>query len=74
MKTKTEIKIRAQEWMKENHDADVAHWEGFVEGYTEAQKEMMKYKKAFDILNCYYDSISDEERPKIHKKLTRLGL
>ena len=36
--------------------------------------ELKKYKKAYDILICYFDSISDEEQPKVHKKLEKLGL
>lgn len=47
MKTKTEIKKRASQWMDDNNDADQAHGEGFVKGYTEAQDNMMKFKKAY---------------------------
>ena len=32
------------------------------------------YKKGFEILSEYFDSISDEEKPKVHKRLMRLGL
>lgn len=33
-----------------------------------------KYKKGFEELMCYFDSISDEEKPKISKRLEKLGL
>jgi predicted CopG family antitoxin len=36
--------------------------------------EMWKYKKGFEILMEYFDSISDEEKPKVHKQLFELGL
>lgn len=37
-------------------------------------KELRKYKKGFDILSEYFDSISDEEKPKVHRALKRVGL
>jgi hypothetical protein len=73
MLTKKEINNLAVKKYK-NMDNGLFLYNGFVEGYTEAQKEMAKYKKAFDILNCYFDSISDEEKPKVSKQLTKLGL
>lgn len=36
--------------------------------------ESINYKKAFDILYEYFDSIADEEKSKVDKKLKRLGL
>lgn len=36
--------------------------------------ELTKYKKAYEILSCYFDSISDEEQPKVAKRLGKLGL
>jgi hypothetical protein len=32
------------------------------------------YKKGFEILLEYFDSISDEEKPKVDKALKRVGL
>ena len=32
------------------------------------------YKKGFDILYEYFDSISDEEKPKVDKLLKEVGL
>ena len=32
------------------------------------------YKKAFNILMKYFDSISDEEKPKVDEQLKKLGL
>jgi hypothetical protein len=39
-----------------------------------AQFESIKqvYKKAYEELNCYFDSISDEEQPKVAKKLDKI--
>jgi len=36
--------------------------------------ELDKYKKAYNILMDYYDSISDEEKPIVDKQLSELGL
>jgi len=41
---------------------------------VKAQREIDKYKKAYDILMEYFDSISDEEKPKVAKQLKELGL
>ena len=36
------------------------------------QKEKNQYKKAYEELSCYFDSISDEEQPKVAKRLERI--
>ena len=36
------------------------------------QKERSVYKKAYEELSCYFDSISDEEQPKVGKRLEKL--
>lgn len=36
------------------------------------KKEKAQYEKAFEELICYFDSISDEEQPKISKRLERI--
>lgn len=36
--------------------------------------ELKNYKKGFNILMKYFDSISDEEKPIVDRKLKRLGL
>ena len=36
--------------------------------------ELTKYKKGFDILMGYFDSISDEEKKDVSDKLTEIGL
>lgn len=70
IKTKKEIVVVSKEyWNTQPYDTDA-----FVVGYTLAQKNMMKYKKAFEILNCYFDSISDEEQLKVAKQLEKLGV
>lgn len=38
------------------------------------RNDLKKYKKGFDILHEYFDSISDEEQPKVFKRLKKLGL
>jgi hypothetical protein len=38
------------------------------------KKERNKYMNGFNILYDYFDSISDEEKPKVDKQLTKLGL
>lgn len=32
------------------------------------------YKKGYEILSEYFDSISDEEQPKVMKRLEAIGL
>lgn len=34
--------------------------------------DLDKYKKAFQEMLCYFDSISDEEQPKLHKRLNKI--
>jgi hypothetical protein len=41
---------------------------------SKMKNDLKKYKKGFNILYEYFDSISDEEKPKVDKKLKRLGL
>lgn len=36
--------------------------------------DLEKYKRGYSELNEYFDSISDEEKPKLHKRLLKLGL
>jgi adenylate kinase family enzyme len=40
----------------------------------QARKETKKYHRAFDILHDYFASISDEEKPKVDRRLKRIGL
>lgn len=80
MKTKKEIEQKASE-LYGNKAYGMYSFSGFVNGYEVArrdsellEKEIIKYKTAYHLLSEYFDSISDEERPKIHEKLTKLGL
>lgn len=80
MKTKKEVEQKANE-LYGNKAYGLYSYNGFLKGYETArvdsealEKEITRYKTAFNLLNEYFDSISDEERPKIHKKLTKLGL
>lgn len=36
------------------------------------KKERNQYMKAYEELSCYFDSISDEEQPKVAKRLERI--
>jgi flagellar motility protein MotE (MotC chaperone) len=36
------------------------------------EKERDAYKRGFDLLNQYFDSISDEEQPKVHDKILKI--
>lgn len=36
------------------------------------KKERSQYKKAYNELNCYFDSISDEEQSKVAKRLEQI--
>jgi hypothetical protein len=48
--------------------------EKLKEKIKELRKECNKYINGYNILYEYYDSISDEEKPKVDKQLTKLGL
>jgi hypothetical protein len=50
---------RAREWVVDDE-----------EGY----KSENKYEVAYQILNEYWDSLPDEEKPKIHKRLEAIGV
>jgi predicted RNase H-like nuclease (RuvC/YqgF family) len=34
--------------------------------------DLKKYKKGYAELECYFDSISDEEQPKVAKRLEKI--
>ena len=38
------------------------------------RQELKKYVRGYEILIKYWDSISDEEKPKAHERLTEIGL
>jgi len=42
--------------------------------FKQLKKDLKRFEKAFYIMYCYFDSISDEEKPKVDKQLKRLGL
>lgn len=50
---------------------------GATSKYVKKQKEKLikerdMYKKAYQELSCYFDSISDEEQPKVAKRLEKI--
>lgn len=38
------------------------------------ETEKARYKKGYEILMEYFDSISDEEKPEVSKRLEEVGL
>ena len=54
-----------------------AYIAGATSKYVEKQKEKLikerdMYKQAYEELSCYFDSISDEEQPKVAKRLKKI--
>ena len=76
MKTKKEINNLAVEKYKDVDDG-LFLYNGYIAGYAEAQKEMMRYKKGFDLLYDFIDELSEEwaaENPELVKQLDKLEL
>ena len=46
----------------------------FMDDFISIFVDMARYKAGFDLLNSYFDSISDEEKPAVDNKLKELGL
>ena len=44
------------------------------DGEIDQLHELIKYRHAYDILMEYFDSIPEEDKPEIHKRLEGLGL
>jgi len=40
--------------------------------FDKLRKERNQYKKGFHLLECYFDSISDEEQEKVSKQLVKI--
>jgi len=40
--------------------------------FEKLKKERNQYKKGFHLLECYFDSISDEEQEKVSKQLVKI--
>lgn len=38
------------------------------------EENLLKYQKAFNLLMEYWDSLPDEEKPEIDKRLKKIGL
>lgn len=45
-----------------------------MEHQRDLLREAIKYRKAYEILIEYFDSIADEEKEYVHTKLSELGL
>ncbi len=46
----------------------------FLEDFLAMDKDRRRYKEAYELLNEYFDSIDDKEKPEVNKRLTELGL
>ena len=58
----------------ENNDKVVNTVASIKRNARTTDKGKPNYKKAYEILICYFDSISDEEQQLVHKQLLKLGL
>jgi thiamine pyrophosphokinase len=65
-----ELEEQAQELIEFGNSKE--QHEGY--GIQRATNELRKYYYGFNIIMEYFDSISDEEKPILHKKLSKLGL
>jgi len=45
-----------------------------IEELEKTNKLFLKYRDGFSILMEYFDSIPDEEKPKVFKQLRKIGL
>ncbi len=46
----------------------------FLEDFLAMDRDRRRYKEAFELLNEYFDSIDDKDKPEISQRLTKLGL
>jgi len=63
--------VDTEEEAKEQFIWDIAENNFEIEKVIEDEE---KYKKGFEILMEYFDSISDEEKPKVDARLKKVGL
>ena len=42
--------------------------------YIDSLEGLIKYQHGFDLLMEHWDSLPDEEKPKLDKKLKKMGL
>jgi hypothetical protein len=66
----TEIKMQAEELIDNGNSKEKAEGVGMLN----VLNRLGKYVEAYRLLDSYFDSISDEEQPVVHKKLTKLGM
>ena len=43
-----------------------------IDDVKKLKKERDNYKEAYEEVMCYFDSISDEEQPKLAKRLSKI--
>ena len=65
---------RSDEDIKVYYDDNMATIEKLMDEVVKLKLEVEKYKSGFDEVMCYFDSISDEEKPLLSERLNKLGL
>lgn len=65
-----ELKAQAQELINLGNSREQLEGHGMMRVID----ELGKYYYGFEELNTYFDSISDEEQPKVHEKLKKLKI
>jgi hypothetical protein len=65
-----ELKAQAKELIDFGNSKEQAEGHGMMK----VLNEISKYYYGFQEYDCYFDSISDEEKPKLNKKLKKLKI
>jgi hypothetical protein len=68
--TVKEIKAQAKELINCGNSKEQAEGHGMMR----VLEEIGRYYYGFQEYDCYFDSISDEEKPKLNKKLKKLKI
>jgi hypothetical protein len=68
--TVKELKAQAKELINCGNSKEQAEGHGMMR----VLDEIGKYYYGFQEYDCYFDSISDEEKPKLNKKLKKLKI
>ena len=65
-----ELKAQAKELCRLGNSKEQAQGQGMIK----VLEEIGKYYYGFQEYDCYFDSISEEEKPKLNKKLKKLKI
>jgi hypothetical protein len=68
--TVKELKAQAKELINCGNSKEQAEGHGMMR----VLEEIGRYYYGFQEYDCYFDSISDEEKPKLNKKLKKLKI